>query len=161
MPKASSFATGVGASEGSASAYVSMTEYAMSIVAPSSLSQFTNDLPKKRPWTPVTYVNNTRPHGGGWGEPQVCLDEVGYVRMRGLIGNCPPTGIICTVPTWATPAYVGSPTVGVIFATYGGDNPAQVRVLFNGNVILQTSNFSIASNNWVSFDNIAFWPGAV
>ena len=37
----------------------------------------------------------------GYGEPQVCVDELGCVRMRGLTRGAPPNGVICTVLTWA------------------------------------------------------------
>lgn len=106
------------------------------------------------PFVPVVFQNSwTHWDRAGWGPVAYKKDSSGFVRLRGLIkGGTSLTAVMFQLPAGYRP--MGSVTTeGEVFSVASASAAyAEVRVLANGNVFLQTGG----SLTWTSLSQVAF-----
>ena len=110
---------------------------------------------KQVPWSSFTA------YGSGvssYSNAQYCVDELGYLRMRGQISTTSTTNsqVLLTLPSGAVPKYaVNLPVFVIAGGTYG---MAELLINTSGGVIINTMNGSygpsLANPTYISLDNM-------
>ena len=99
-------------------------------------------------WQSPSLVNSWTNYGSGWATANYMKDSLGFVRLRGLIGNGAATPIF-TLP-------VGyRPLANVMFVGLASGGLARIDVNPTGAVVL-SGYFSGGNNGYLSLSNIVF-----
>lgn len=105
---------------------------------------------KMVPWTNVTFQNGAS-QNAGWQTCQFSSDELGYVRLRGLLVPSPTLGAVSfTLPASCRPP---GPN-GFRIVVCASNSPGMLTIGSDGGVALNTGN--TASGSYVFLDNICF-----
>ena len=108
------------------------------------------------PWTAITCQGYFTPFGSGYTAPQYCVDELGYVRLRGLgsFGNNTGSSTMFTLPAGARPPGAGIIVVTSVYDSVAGIQKAyEFRISQAGAANFGSSNLTVG---YVSLDNIVF-----